>query len=226
VHLSAASHTPTEARHTVVVGEKTSAAQVAEVPLQSSAWSQTPAEPRHVVVLGANVQSMVQQGPPSHCSPASTTLSPQVTSCCGLVQSFWQLSSLFVFASSHCSPGSTTPLPQKGDSGGQLTDVPVQNSGWSSQFGIASRHTVVLGLRMSAGHVLVDPVQSSARSQTPAALRQTVLLVRNVQLRQQGPPSHCSPASTIPLPQSLVCSGTQIDGHPVHWNPGWTVQSL
>jgi len=129
VHVSAASHTPTEARHGVVLGENTSAAHVADVPLQSSAWSQTPAEPRHVVVLGANVQSTVQQGPPSHCSPASTTLSPHVTSCCGFVQSFWQLSLLLVFPSSHCSPASTTPLPQNGDSGGQLTDVPVQSSG-------------------------------------------------------------------------------------------------
>jgi hypothetical protein len=50
-----------------------------------------------------------------------------------------------------------------------------------------------------------DPVQDSATSQTPLEDLQTV----DVELKwqeevQQDPPSHCSPVSTIPFPQTDI----------------------
>ena len=69
----------------------------------------------------------------------------------------------------------------------------------------SSVQVVPAALLASAGQALLTPVQVSARSQSPAAARQTVVAGRNVQLaEQQGPPSHCSPGSTIPLPQPQV----------------------
>src|SRR5439155_1096796 len=69
-------------------------------------------------------------------------------------------------------------------------------SHWSTVHGVPA---TLLG---SVGQVVLVPVQVSATSHSPAASRQTVVAERNVQVaEQQGPPSHCSPASTIPLPQ-------------------------
>ena len=73
---------PAEARHSVVLGSKASAGQVAPEPVQVSATSQTPAEARHSVPTVLKVQADVQQEanepfaePWSHCS----LLAPQVS---------------------------------------------------------------------------------------------------------------------------------------------------
>src|SRR5439155_8107937 len=52
VQVSATSHSPAAARHTVVAGWKASAGQAALVPSQLSATSHTPAEARHMVPAG------------------------------------------------------------------------------------------------------------------------------------------------------------------------------
>src|SRR5262249_13219649 len=52
VQVSATSHTPAEARHTVVEGWKPSAGQAADVPVHVSATSQGPADARQTVVEG------------------------------------------------------------------------------------------------------------------------------------------------------------------------------
>src|SRR5436853_270012 len=56
---------------------KPSAGQAPEAPVHSSATSHWPTAPRHCVVDGLNWQELVQQAPPSHCSPVSTTPLPQ-----------------------------------------------------------------------------------------------------------------------------------------------------
>jgi hypothetical protein len=77
LHASATSQLPAAARHTVPAATFTSAGQLADVPEHVSATSQLPAAARHTVALVANVHDDVQHGPPSHCSPGSTTPSPQ-----------------------------------------------------------------------------------------------------------------------------------------------------
>ena len=82
VQSSATSHAPVAPRHSNVAGLKLSAGQVPLVPVQNSATSHGPAAGRHVVVDGSNWQVEEQQSPStrfpsSHCSPASTTPSPQ-----------------------------------------------------------------------------------------------------------------------------------------------------
>jgi hypothetical protein len=58
------------------------------------------------------------------------------------------------------------------------------------------------GCHAFAGHAAALPLQASATSHTPAAGRQTVPAATYWQLDvQQAPPSHCSPASTVPFPQ-------------------------
>jgi hypothetical protein len=52
--LSATSHIPTEARHSVVAGNFESVGHVGEMPLHVSAASQVPAAARHTVVAGTN----------------------------------------------------------------------------------------------------------------------------------------------------------------------------
>src|SRR5438552_7299376 len=52
VQVSARSHSPAAARHTVLAGWKASAGQPALVPSQVSAMSQTPAAARHTVPAG------------------------------------------------------------------------------------------------------------------------------------------------------------------------------
>jgi hypothetical protein len=54
VHVSATSHGPAEARHTVVAGANPSAGHVALLPVHVSATSHGPAEARHTVAAGAN----------------------------------------------------------------------------------------------------------------------------------------------------------------------------
>src|SRR5438445_15935 len=82
---------------------------------------------------------------------------------------------------------------------------------WSSVQGLVSAvQAVPSGFLASDGHVVLVPVQVSGRSHSPAAARQVFVLLSKVQLFLQHEPgapfnafprSHCSPASTVPLPQ-------------------------
>src|SRR5207244_1027049 len=85
VQFSATSHTPAEARHSVVAGLKSSTGQVALAPVQFSATSHTPAEARQTVLADTNWQVAEQQkpgcplfAPRSHCSLPPATPSPHV----------------------------------------------------------------------------------------------------------------------------------------------------
>ncbi|MDO8648591.1 MAG: hypothetical protein Q7R81_02295, partial [Candidatus Peregrinibacteria bacterium] len=78
VHLSSSSHTSAAGRHTVDDGSFSLAGQDVELPSHFSSLSHAPAALRHTVVEAANVQLLVQQAPPSHCSPPSFTPLPQV----------------------------------------------------------------------------------------------------------------------------------------------------
>jgi hypothetical protein len=71
VHVSATSHGPAEARHTVVAGTKASAGHAALLPVHVSATSQTPAEARHTVVAGAKLSSGHAALVPVHVSATS-----------------------------------------------------------------------------------------------------------------------------------------------------------
>ena len=66
---------------------------------------------------------------------------------------------------------------------------------------------VVLGRNAFVGHALLEPVQVSAVSHRPAVARHVVPDARNWQVvpSQHGlVSSHCSPASTVPFPQTPV----------------------
>jgi hypothetical protein len=63
VQLSALSHGPAAARHTVDAGEKELAGQEPDEPVQVSAGSQTPPEARQVVPPALKVQLEVQHDP-------------------------------------------------------------------------------------------------------------------------------------------------------------------
>src|SRR5437773_684985 len=90
----------------------------------------------------------------------------------------------------------------------QLVLVPLH---WSRVHGLPSSvHAVPAAFTapVSAGHVLLVPVQVSGRSHSPAAARQMCELSQKVQLFLQQEPdpfnapiSHCSPESTVPSPQ-------------------------
>jgi hypothetical protein len=55
----------------------------------------------------------------------------------------------------------------------------------------------------SAGQVTLVPVHASAGSHDPVEARQTVVLDSNVHVAvQHSPPSHSSPAPTMPSPQN------------------------
>ena len=118
---------------------------------------------------------------------------------------------------SHVSAGSqTSPEPARHvvpfgftRSGGQFGPVPVQVSVRSQASPVeAARHSAMLGMKVSAGQAPVDPSQTSATSQTPAAVRHTAPNVRTVQRLVQhevanplaAPVSHCSPPLMTPLP--------------------------
>src|SRR5207253_616388 len=72
-----------------------------------------------------------------------------------------------------------------------------------------ARQTVLEGLRASAGHTVLDPVQVSSTSQTPAAARHTAPALPAGGGRSAGLPSHSSrlpglPAAVHAVPAALV----------------------
>ena len=87
-------------------------------------------------------------------------------------------------------------------SAGHAGDVPLQCSA-TSQAEAAARQIVAAGAKPSDGQAADAPVQLSATSHGPALVRHTVPDSLKVQVAvQQAPPSHCSPASTTPLPHT------------------------
>src|SRR5205823_1794729 len=158
----------------VPAGCTVSAGQTGPFPGQSSALSQTPAGARHWVVDGAKRSAGQAALVPSQLSATSQAL----VALRHIAPAFPAGCRQIVLVPSHTSRVQTLP---------------------------SSVHGVPAALLASAGQVVLVPVQVSATSHSPAASRQTVVADRNVQLaEQQGPPSHCSPASTIPLPQPQV----------------------
>jgi hypothetical protein len=84
-------------------------------------------------------------------------------------------------------------------------------SHWSSEHGLPSDvQAVPFVFFESPGHVLLPPVQVSARSHSPAAARQVVAAEAKVHddVQHDGDPplplprSHCSGLSSCPSPQS------------------------
>jgi hypothetical protein len=73
VQFSATSHTPAEARHTVLEGCLASAGQAALVPVHISATSHTPADARHCTVLAAYPSVGQLSLVPVHVSATSHT---------------------------------------------------------------------------------------------------------------------------------------------------------
>ena len=145
VQFSAGSHSPAEARQTVVDGLKTSAGQVLLVPVQVSSRSQSPAAGRQTVPAfpaGCWQASFV----PSHRSVVH-----------GLPSSVQREPAAFLASGGHGCPGS-----------------PPQVSAMSHS-PAAGRQAKTLGRTMSGGHVEVAPVHTSSGSHTsPDPARQTV----------------------------------------------------
>ena len=83
-----------------------------------------------------------------------------------------------------------------------------------SQVPAEALQTVVEGSKASAGQDPEVPVQVSAVSQVPAEARQVVPELSYWQVEEQQSPSavllssHCSPDSTVPLPQTAL--GVQV----------------
>ena len=172
MQVSAKSHAPAAARHTVLAGWKVSPGQPVLVPSQVSAASQVPAAGRHTVpawpagcwhVSLAPLQVSVVHGFPSsvHAVPFGFFTSAGQAA----------LVPVQVSARSH-SPAAARHVVLAGwnVSAGQSLATPSQLSA-TSQAPAAGRHTAVLFA--SAGLVVLVPVQASATSHAPAAGRHT-----------------------------------------------------
>src|SRR6266852_1138599 len=84
LHVSGRSHAPAAGRHWKLEAWNMSLGQEALAPVHASATSQSPADGRQTRPTARNSQSVVQQevgspleAPRSHCSPGSSTPSPQ-----------------------------------------------------------------------------------------------------------------------------------------------------
>jgi hypothetical protein len=168
VQFSVRSHSPPEARHTVVEDLKTSVGHVLLVPVQTSATSQMPAEERHGL-----------PALPAGCCLASCVPS-QVSVVHGLPSSVHAVPFDF-FASA----GQVAPLPVQfsvrshssterrqvtvedlnASFGHDWPAVPVQSSA-TSQMPADARQTKVLDWVVAGGHVALDPVHDFDGSQT------------------------------------------------------------
>src|SRR5439155_454128 len=175
VQFSAASHSSTAGRHSVLADLKVSAGQSSLEPSQVSATSQTPAAARHSVPAGS-LASAGQAGPlpvqnsagsqapaePRHSVPAATKASAG--------QSF--VTPLQLSATSQ-APSAGRHIAVLFASAGQSGPLPVQLSA-TSQTPAAGRHTVSAAAKASAGQSSLGPSQVSATSQSPAAARHSV----------------------------------------------------
>ncbi len=185
VQFSCGSHSPADARHTVLEDWKASAGHAALDPVQFSATSHGPAEAR---------QTVLEDWKPS---AGHAALDPV------------QLS-----ATSH-GPAEArhTVLEDWKPSAGHAALDPVQLSA-TSQGPAEARHTVLEDWKLLAGHVALAPVHVSATSQGPAEARHTVPALPAAWLHApalhvsvvQGLPS-----SVQPVPFGWKASGGQAE---------------
>src|SRR5439155_730936 len=170
VQVSARSHTPAAARHTVLAGWKTSAGQAALVPSQVSVTSQTPAAARHTVPAAAFASAGQAAALPLQNSAGSHAPAEARHSVVG----GWKTSAgQSLVTPSQLSPTSQGPAAARHSavlfaSGGQATLVPVHVS-VRSHTPAAARHTVSAGTTPLAGHTFLPPSPRSPPSPTPAA---------------------------------------------------------
>src|SRR5207249_3549272 len=172
--LSSRSHTPSPSLSVA----RTSAGQLALVPLHCSAGSQAPVEARQMVVAGWKASGGQATAEPSQVSARShTSAAGRQTRPAGSTASAGQAS---------CTPSqlsATSQGPAEArqtavlfPSAGQSALVPVQLSA-RSQTPAAARHSTVAGSKASAGQSLLTPSQLSATSHGPAAPRHTAVLL-------------------------------------------------
>src|SRR5207245_1985059 len=167
VQFSAGSHSPAEARQTVLEGLKASAGQTVLEPVQLSSTSHTPAAARHTVPAfpaGCWQASFV----PSHWSSVHGLLSAVHAVPAGLLTSDERR----VGIHGQFSAGSHSPA-----------------EAWQ---------TVLEGLKASAGQTVLDPVQLSSTSHTPAAARHTVPAFPAGCWQVSFVPSHWSSVQGLP----------------------------
>src|SRR5438094_371848 len=176
VQLSARSHSPAAARHTVPAALIASAGQVALDPVQLSGAAHTSTAARQTVLddrkasAGQVVLVPVQVSAASQGPAAARHTAPALPAGCVHVALVPLHTSVVQGLPSSVQ---VVPLALKA-SVGQAVLVPVQLSATSHSLA-AARHTVPAALIASAGQVALDPVQFSATSHTSTAARQTVL---------------------------------------------------
>src|SRR5438552_840626 len=220
--LSSRSHTPSPSLSVA----RTSAGQVALVPLLCSAGSQTPVEDRQMAVPGWNASGGQATDEPSQLS--ATSHGPATGR---------QTAVLFASAGHaalvpvQVSAGSQTPAEARHStvagskaSGGQSLLTPSQLSA-TSHTPAAGRHTAVL--LASAGQPALVPVQVSATSQAPAAARQTVPLLAGSGGWMQRPlASQLSAVQPLPSPAHAGPVAAGVPPHRPTWQRSVTVQPL
>src|SRR5438128_741258 len=189
---------------------KTSLGQVVLLPVQLSATSHSPAAARHTVpVLPAGCWHELLM--PLHWSSVQGLVSAVQDVPLAFLTSVGQveLVPVQVSARSHSAAAARQTAPALPAGCWQSTLVPLH---WSRVQALPSSvQAVPLALRgPSAGHVALEPVQVSGRSQSPAAARQVCELLKKVQVFLQHEPaapfnavprSQSSPESTCPSPQ-------------------------
>jgi hypothetical protein len=182
VHVSAASHSPTDARHvTLAAANRGSHVAVAPtVPAHTSCASHVPegAPPQAVPAIAAASVGHVALAPVQ----LSATSHPPATAARHTTDGAAMASTGHVAPEPvHVSATSHPPAaaPRQITDGASSTSVghaaldPVQLSAMS-QTSTAARHSIEPGAKASPGQTVVVPVQVSSTSQGPAAARQTV----------------------------------------------------
>src|SRR3989441_530400 len=172
VQLSAPSHSPATARHTVPAFPA-GCVHVALVPLHTSMVHTLPSSVQVVPLalktsVGQAVLVPVQVSATSHSAAAARQTVPAA-----LMTSAGQLAPVPVqfSAASHTSTAARqTVLEDRKVSLGQVALVPVQFSA-TSHTPAEARQTVLEDRKVSVGQVVLVPVQVSATSQTPADVR-------------------------------------------------------
>src|SRR6266446_939180 len=175
VQLSATSHSPATARHTVPAFPA-GCVHVALVPLHTSMVHTLPSSVQVVPLalktsVGQAVLLPVQVSATSHSAAAARQTVPAA-----LMASAGQLALVPVqFSATSHTPAEArqTVLEDRNASAGQLALVPVQFSA-TSHTPAEARQTVLEDRKVSLGQVALVPVQFSATSHTPADARHTV----------------------------------------------------
>jgi hypothetical protein len=200
VQLSAASHTPSAGRQTVLEDLKTST-HVLLVPLQWSASSQAPPweAPVQLVVGGAKALAGHVVLDPVHISAASQAPADGRQTAPALPAACWQA----VLVPSHLSvvqmlPSSVHGVPASLTSMGQAGLKPVHTSA-TSHSPAAARQDVPVGWNRSIGQSFVVPSHVSATSQFAAAERHTVVEDATASGQAALLPVHVSATSQSPL---------------------------